>query len=380
MYCTSCGNAIADGASFCTSCGAPVGAQANASVQPVPSATNRAGRPWLAIALAIGLVILVLGALWVNFGPIGGMEGRSGGAYDQAVFSAPVGSTVAFGTYEQNGEVDLEHVELVRGLSFFFAAFRYMSVAFMAVVLASMIDTATVNFFGLEIPKEIVMSLPLSMQVLISMLTSFLSGLLKGDDVRRAGDVRRDAAVRLRQGADPVHPGADGGGRRPGLREDGHRHLRGGGILRARHEHLHGERERVHHRGLLLRGVRGRAAGRRIRLLRGVHRDDGDGRGRIPADLLLRDGRDPGAEGRAGRGGEKEDRLRRPLHLLHPVHRDPVQLHHDVCGLLLPGVRGGQEREPGNDRRGDAALRHGDGVYRHVDLQCCCARACWCWR
>ena len=80
--------------------------------------------------------------------------------------------------YEQNGEVDLEHVELVRGLSFFFAAFRYMSVAFMAVVLASMIDTATVNFFGLEIPKEIVMSLPLSMQVLISMLTSFLSGLL----------------------------------------------------------------------------------------------------------------------------------------------------------------------------------------------------------
>lgn len=80
--------------------------------------------------------------------------------------------------YEQTGELDLEHVELVRGLSFFFAAFRYMSVAFMAVVLASMIDTATVNFFGLEIPKEIVMSLPLSMQVLISMLTSFLSGLL----------------------------------------------------------------------------------------------------------------------------------------------------------------------------------------------------------
>ena len=118
MYCTSCGNAIADGASFCTSCGAPVAAQARgqagepvqpqyptpAVTQPAPSTANRVGRPRLAIALAIGLVILALGALWVNFGPKGGIEGRSGDAYDQAIFSSPVGSTVTFGTYEQNGE------------------------------------------------------------------------------------------------------------------------------------------------------------------------------------------------------------------------------------------------------------------------------------
>ncbi|MBR5344406.1 MAG: MFS transporter [Clostridia bacterium] len=78
--------------------------------------------------------------------------------------------------HEQTGEVDLEHVELVRGLSFFFATFRYMSVAFMAVVLAQIY--IPVRIFGYEIPYEIVMSLPLSMQVLISMLTSFLSGLL----------------------------------------------------------------------------------------------------------------------------------------------------------------------------------------------------------
>ena len=78
--------------------------------------------------------------------------------------------------HEQDGKTDLEHVELVRGLSFFFATFRYMSVAFMAVVLAQIY--IPVRIFGYELPYEIVMSLPLSMQVLISMLTSFLSGLL----------------------------------------------------------------------------------------------------------------------------------------------------------------------------------------------------------
>lgn len=78
--------------------------------------------------------------------------------------------------YEQTGELDLEHVALVRGLSFFFAAFRYMSVAFMSVVLAKIYEP--VVLFGAEIPYEIVMSFPLSMQVLVSMLTSFLSGLL----------------------------------------------------------------------------------------------------------------------------------------------------------------------------------------------------------
>ena len=78
--------------------------------------------------------------------------------------------------HEQTGDIDLEHVELVRGISFFFATFRYMSVAFMAVVLAQIYKP--VSLFGHEIPYEIVMSLPLSMQVLISMLTSYLSGML----------------------------------------------------------------------------------------------------------------------------------------------------------------------------------------------------------
>ena len=78
--------------------------------------------------------------------------------------------------YEQTGDQDLEHVELVRGLSFFFSAFRYMSVAFMAVVLAEIYSP--VVLFGHEIPYEIVMSFPLSLQVFVSMISSFLSGLL----------------------------------------------------------------------------------------------------------------------------------------------------------------------------------------------------------
>lgn len=68
----------------------------------------------------------------------------------------------------------IEHLGIVRGLSFFFASFRYMAVAFMSIVLAEIYRPVTV--LGHQIPYEILMSIPLSSQVFISMLTSYLSG------------------------------------------------------------------------------------------------------------------------------------------------------------------------------------------------------------
>lgn len=77
---------------------------------------------------------------------------------------------------ETDGKVSLEHIEVVRGLSFFFAAFRYMSMAFMTVVLAEIYKPIVV--FGYTIPYELVMSFPLSAQVFISMITSYISGAI----------------------------------------------------------------------------------------------------------------------------------------------------------------------------------------------------------
>ena len=70
----------------------------------------------------------------------------------------------------------IEDFALVRGLSFSFSAFRYMAVAFMAIVLAEIYEPTYI--FGIEIPYEILMSFPLSGQVFISMITSYLSGNL----------------------------------------------------------------------------------------------------------------------------------------------------------------------------------------------------------
>ncbi|MCR5774347.1 MAG: MFS transporter [Lachnospiraceae bacterium] len=70
----------------------------------------------------------------------------------------------------------IENPGLVRGLSFFFSAFRYMAVAFMSIVLAEIYQPIYV--FGKEIPYEILMSLPLSGQVFISMITSYISGIV----------------------------------------------------------------------------------------------------------------------------------------------------------------------------------------------------------
>ena len=68
----------------------------------------------------------------------------------------------------------IEHLGIVRGLSFFFASFRFMAVAFMSIVLAEIYRP--VYIFGYQIPYEILMSIPLSSQVFISMITSYVSG------------------------------------------------------------------------------------------------------------------------------------------------------------------------------------------------------------
>ena len=68
----------------------------------------------------------------------------------------------------------IEHLGIVRGLSFFFASFRYMAIAFMSIVLVEIYRP--VYIFGHQIPYEILMSIPLSSQVFISMITSYLSG------------------------------------------------------------------------------------------------------------------------------------------------------------------------------------------------------------
>lgn len=63
---------------------------------------------------------------------------------------------------------------IVRGLSFLFAMFQYMAMAFVSIVLASIYRP--VVFFGYEIPYDLVMSLPLSIQILTSLFTAWLSG------------------------------------------------------------------------------------------------------------------------------------------------------------------------------------------------------------
>ena len=75
--------------------------------------------------------------------------------------------------HDNSKHMTIEDPGLVRGMSFFFSAFRYMSAAFMAIVLAEIYKPVYV--FGHMIPYEILMSLPLSVQVFISMITSYLS-------------------------------------------------------------------------------------------------------------------------------------------------------------------------------------------------------------
>ncbi len=63
---------------------------------------------------------------------------------------------------------------IVRGLSFFFSLFRYMAMAFVSLVIIDIYKPVVI--LGLELPYELVISLPLTAQMISSMLGSFISG------------------------------------------------------------------------------------------------------------------------------------------------------------------------------------------------------------
>ncbi len=63
---------------------------------------------------------------------------------------------------------------IVRGLAFFFSMFRYMAMAFVSLVIIEIYRPLVI--FGMEIPYELVISLPLTAQMISSMIGSYLSG------------------------------------------------------------------------------------------------------------------------------------------------------------------------------------------------------------
>ncbi len=63
---------------------------------------------------------------------------------------------------------------IVRGLVFFFSMFRYMAMAFVSLVIIDIYKPLVL--FGFEIPYELVISLPLTAQMVSSMIGSYLSG------------------------------------------------------------------------------------------------------------------------------------------------------------------------------------------------------------
>ena len=65
---------------------------------------------------------------------------------------------------------------IVRGLNFFFSLFRYMAMAFVSLVIIDIYKPVVI--FGVELPYELVISLPLTAQMISSMLGSFISGKL----------------------------------------------------------------------------------------------------------------------------------------------------------------------------------------------------------
>ncbi|MBR0090887.1 MAG: hypothetical protein IJP92_04245, partial [Lachnospiraceae bacterium] len=77
---------------------------------------------------------------------------------------------------KKDKDLTLETVGIVRGLSFCFAGFRFMAVAFMSIVLTEIYRPVTI--FGYQVPYEILMSFPMSAQVFISMITSYVSGIV----------------------------------------------------------------------------------------------------------------------------------------------------------------------------------------------------------
>ena len=142
MYCTNCGKEVSDGYLFCIECGAPVpedgyegaGRQddavfrhGNGPAQPVAGVTSQvpashaatpsaktAPRRTLAIVAAVLAVLVCGGAAWALTGGLSGGHSPSVTVIGEdedyadidldALFSAPVGSTVTFGSYEQDGD------------------------------------------------------------------------------------------------------------------------------------------------------------------------------------------------------------------------------------------------------------------------------------
>lgn len=73
-------------------------------------------------------------------------------------------------------ERSVQPLDLARGLNFCFCLFQYMSLSFVSIVLLSIYRP--IRLFSWEIPKELVLGLPMSMQILTSMVTSGLAGPL----------------------------------------------------------------------------------------------------------------------------------------------------------------------------------------------------------
>lgn len=74
----------------------------------------------------------------------------------------------------RNPSVSTQPVGIARGMNFCFCLFQYMSLAFVSVVLVSIYQP--IFLFSWEIPKALVLALPLSIQIFTSMLTSGLAG------------------------------------------------------------------------------------------------------------------------------------------------------------------------------------------------------------
>lgn len=73
-------------------------------------------------------------------------------------------------------DISVTAVGNVRGISFFFSTFEYMATAFVSIVLTTIYQPIVI--FNYTIPKSIVMALPLSIGILISMITSWMSGII----------------------------------------------------------------------------------------------------------------------------------------------------------------------------------------------------------
>ncbi|MDF2921502.1 MAG: Major Facilitator Superfamily Protein [Paenibacillaceae bacterium] len=76
------------------------------------------------------------------------------------------------GTVRKTADMTVQPLGVVRGLFFFFAAFQYMSMAFVPIVMTQIYRPIA------GLPYEIAMSLPITVQILASILSAWISGKL----------------------------------------------------------------------------------------------------------------------------------------------------------------------------------------------------------